>query len=65
MITLSAKIRRAIRIVVIVIVGLILAFPLIYLVFGSVMSNAQLTSFPPRSSRTVSISGITPRPGIT
>ncbi len=47
MITLSAKIRRDIRIVIIVIVGLILAFPLIYLVFGSVMSNAQLTSFPP------------------
>jgi multiple sugar transport system permease protein len=47
MITLSARVRRAIRIVIIVIVGLILAFPLIYLVFGSVMSNAQLTSFPP------------------
>ena len=40
MMTLSARIRRDIRIVIIVIVGLILAFPLIYLVFGSVMSDA-------------------------
>jgi multiple sugar transport system permease protein len=48
MITVSARVRRTIRIVIIVIVGLILAFPLIYLVFGSVMTNAQLTSFPPQ-----------------
>lgn len=48
MITMSAKMRKAIRIAIIVIVGLILAFPLIYLVFGSVMTNAQLTSFPPK-----------------
>jgi ABC-type glycerol-3-phosphate transport system permease component len=48
MITVSARIRRVIRIIVIVAVGLILAFPLIYLVFGSVMTNAQLTSFPPQ-----------------
>jgi multiple sugar transport system permease protein len=48
MITVSAKIRRIIRITIIVVVGLILAFPLIYLVFGSLMTNAQLTSFPPQ-----------------
>jgi ABC-type glycerol-3-phosphate transport system permease component len=48
MITMSASLRRLIRFTIIVIVGLILAFPLIYLVFGSLMSVAQLTSFPPQ-----------------
>jgi multiple sugar transport system permease protein len=48
MITVSARVRRIIRIGIIVAVGLILAFPLIYLVFGSVMTNAQLTTFPPQ-----------------
>jgi multiple sugar transport system permease protein len=40
--------RRIARITAITIIGLILAFPLIYLVFGSVMTTAQLTSFPPQ-----------------
>jgi multiple sugar transport system permease protein len=48
MITVNARIRRGIRIAIIVIVGLILAFPLIYLLFGSLMSDSQLTSFPPQ-----------------
>jgi ABC-type glycerol-3-phosphate transport system permease component len=48
MITISRRARRAIRITFIVIVGLILAFPLIYLVLGSLMSSAQLSSFPPQ-----------------
>jgi multiple sugar transport system permease protein len=48
MITVSARIRRIIRITIIVVVGLVLAFPLIYLVFGSVMKASQLTSFPPQ-----------------
>jgi multiple sugar transport system permease protein len=47
MMTVNSRVRRIIRITVIVIVGLILAFPLIYLVFGSLMSDSQLTSFPP------------------
>jgi ABC-type glycerol-3-phosphate transport system permease component len=41
-------VRRTTRITVVTIVGLILAFPLIYLIFGSVMTSAQLTSFPPQ-----------------
>jgi multiple sugar transport system permease protein len=48
MIRLRARVRRTIRITVITIIGLILAFPLIYLVLGSVMTSAQLTSFPPQ-----------------
>lgn len=48
MIRLRGRVRRAIRITVITIIGLILAFPLIYLVLGSVMTSAQLTSFPPQ-----------------
>jgi ABC-type glycerol-3-phosphate transport system permease component len=48
MITLSARVRRTIRITAVTVVGLILAFPLIYLIFGSVMTSAQLTSFPPQ-----------------
>jgi ABC-type glycerol-3-phosphate transport system permease component len=36
------------RVVVITVVGLVLAFPLIYLALGSLMSTAQLTSFPPQ-----------------
>jgi ABC-type glycerol-3-phosphate transport system permease component len=42
------KVRKASRITVITFVGLILAFPLIYLVAGSLMTAAQITSFPPR-----------------
>ena len=42
------RVRRTTRITVVTIVGLILAFPLIYLVFGSVMTSAQLTAFPPQ-----------------
>jgi ABC-type glycerol-3-phosphate transport system permease component len=48
MIRLRARARRTIRITAITIIGLILAFPLIYLVLGSVMTSAQLTSFPPQ-----------------
>jgi multiple sugar transport system permease protein len=48
LITVSARMRRIARITAITIIGLILAFPLIYLVFGSVMTTAQLTSFPPQ-----------------
>jgi multiple sugar transport system permease protein len=44
----SRRARRTGRITAITIVGLILALPLIYLVFGSVMTAAQLTSFPPQ-----------------
>jgi multiple sugar transport system permease protein len=44
----SRRVRRTGRITAVTIVGLILALPLIYLVFGSVMSAAQLTSFPPQ-----------------
>jgi multiple sugar transport system permease protein len=48
MIRLRARVRRSIRITAITIIGLILAFPLIYLVLGSLMTSAQLTSFPPQ-----------------
>lgn len=44
----STRVRRMGRITAVTVVGLILAFPLIYLVFGSVMTAAQLTSFPPQ-----------------
>jgi multiple sugar transport system permease protein len=44
----SKRVRRNGRITAVTIVGLILAFPLIYLVFGSVMTAAQLNSFPPQ-----------------
>jgi multiple sugar transport system permease protein len=40
--------RMAVRIFFITLVGLVLAFPLIYLVLGSLMTTAQLTSFPPQ-----------------
>jgi ABC-type glycerol-3-phosphate transport system permease component len=48
MIAVPRRVRRTTRITVVTIVGLILAFPLIYLIFGSVMTSAQLTSFPPQ-----------------
>ena len=48
MMTRRSRVRRTARITAITIVGLILAFPLIYLVFGSLMTNAQLTSYPPQ-----------------
>jgi len=48
MMTRRSRVRRIGRITAVTIVGLILAFPLIYLVFGSLMTNAQLTSYPPQ-----------------
>lgn len=45
---LGKRIRLAIRLVLVAAVGLLLAFPLIYLALGSLMSAAQLTSFPPQ-----------------
>jgi multiple sugar transport system permease protein len=44
----SRRVKRTGRITAITVVGLILAFPLIYLLFGSVMTAAQLTSYPPQ-----------------
>jgi multiple sugar transport system permease protein len=41
------RLRRAVRAFFILVVGLILAGPLIYLAAGSVMSDSQLMSFPP------------------
>jgi multiple sugar transport system permease protein len=41
------RLRRAVRTFFILVVGLILAGPLIYLAGGSLMSDSQLTSFPP------------------
>ncbi|MFZ0216629.1 MAG: hypothetical protein WAM30_11910, partial [Candidatus Dormiibacterota bacterium] len=43
----TRQVRLAIRVAIVTLVGLILAFPLIYLVLGSLMSAAQLTAFPP------------------
>jgi ABC-type glycerol-3-phosphate transport system permease component len=40
--------RLALRLTFVTVFGLVLAFPLIYLLLGSVMSTAQLTSFPPQ-----------------
>ncbi|MGH7911918.1 MAG: carbohydrate ABC transporter permease [Candidatus Dormibacteraceae bacterium] len=45
---IGKRVRLSIRLVVVTIVGLILAFPLIYLVLGSLMTAAQLTSYPPQ-----------------
>lgn len=45
---IGKEVRLAIRLVIVTAVGLLLAFPLIYLVLGSLMSAAQLTAFPPR-----------------
>jgi multiple sugar transport system permease protein len=42
------RLQLTVRLVIVTVVGLILAFPLIYLVLGSLMSAAQLTSFPPQ-----------------
>ncbi|HLI01928.1 MAG TPA: carbohydrate ABC transporter permease [Acidimicrobiales bacterium] len=47
MLVVPRKVRRGTRIAVVTLAGLVLAFPLIYLVFGSVMTASQLTSFPP------------------
>jgi multiple sugar transport system permease protein len=44
----SRRVRRSGRILAVTVVGIILAFPLIYLFFGSLMSDAQLTKFPPQ-----------------
>lgn len=46
--TVPKRVRRSGRISAVIVVGLILAYPLIYLVFGSVMTAAQLTAFPPQ-----------------
>ncbi|HTW98727.1 MAG TPA: carbohydrate ABC transporter permease [Acidimicrobiales bacterium] len=42
------RLRRALRVLVVLIVGLILASPLLYLVSGSLMSDTQINSFPPQ-----------------
>lgn len=42
------ELRLALRLALVTAVGLILAFPLIYLVLGSLMTASQLTSFPPQ-----------------
>ncbi len=42
------RLRRAVRTFFILVVGLILAGPLIYLAAGSLMSDSQLMSFPPQ-----------------
>lgn len=45
---IGKNVRLAIRLVIVTAVGVLLAFPLIYLVLGSLMSAAQLNAFPPR-----------------
>ena len=45
---IGKRARLTFRLVIVALVGLILAFPLIYLVLGSLMSAAQLSSFPPK-----------------
>ena len=45
---LSKRVRRTARIVAVIVVGLVIAFPLLYLLAGSLMSDAQLTEFPPQ-----------------
>jgi multiple sugar transport system permease protein len=45
---IGKRVRLTFRLVIVAVVGLILAFPLIYLVLGSLMSAAQLSSFPPK-----------------
>ena len=42
------RIRRGVRVFFIVVVGLVLASPLLYLAAGSLMTDTQLTSFPPQ-----------------
>lgn len=44
---ISKEVRLAIRLVIVTAVGVLLAFPLIYLVLGSLMSAARLNAFPP------------------
>jgi multiple sugar transport system permease protein len=44
----TRRVRRGGRALAVTVVGLILALPLIYLLFGSLMTDAQLTSFPPQ-----------------
>ena len=43
----TKRARRRIRVLFIFIIGLILALPLLYLVSASLMSDAQMTSYPP------------------
>jgi multiple sugar transport system permease protein len=45
---IGKRARLTFRLVIVALVGLMLAFPLIYLVLGSLMSAAQLSSFPPK-----------------
>ena len=40
-------VRRQLRVLIIFVVGLLLALPLLYLVSASLMSDSQLTSYPP------------------
>ena len=42
------RIRRGVRVFFIAVVGLVLASPLLYLAAGSLMTDTQLTSFPPQ-----------------
>jgi len=42
------RVRRGVRVFFVLLVGLFLASPLLYLVSGSLMSTAQLTDFPPQ-----------------
>lgn len=44
---IGKEVRLAIRLVIVTAVGVLLAFPLIYLVLGSLMSAARLNAFPP------------------
>lgn len=44
---IGKRVRLGIRVAIVTLVGLILAFPLIYLLLGSLMTAAQITSFPP------------------
>jgi multiple sugar transport system permease protein len=46
-VSLRKRLRRALRAFFILVVGLILAGPLLYLASGSLMSDSQLMSFPP------------------
>jgi len=44
----TKRVRRAVRVFFVVLVGLFLASPLLYLVSGSLMSDSQINSFPPQ-----------------
>lgn len=48
MIRISRRLRRGSRILAVLIIGVLLAFPLIYLILGGLMSTPELNSFPPK-----------------